>query len=395
MKLPLSWIRDYISFSASPEEISSQLTMQGLEIDAIHQIKEIEGIIIGEVISCTKHPNADKLSVCRVNTGDRELQVVCGAPNVLAGIKVALATVGTQFPQGLKIQKAKLRGMESEGMICSEKELGLSEDASGIMILPPEAETGKPFWDQIPKKEAVLEVAITPNRGDCLCMIGLAREIAAIGGEKVKYPEISLKGSAVSSADKIKIIIHEPEACPRYVGKYFSNIKIGHSPDWMAQRLTEAGMRPINNVVDITNYVMLETGQPLHAFDYRKLAKTEINIRLAKKDEKFMTLDNKERTLNREHLLICDGEKAVALAGIMGGLCSEVDENTTEILLESAYFNPVTVRIGAKKLGLSSEAAYRFERGTDPNGCAKAADRAAELLEKYAHAKIAKDSVDV
>ena len=414
MKLPLSWVRDYVEISAPVEEIAHRLTMCGLEVEKIDRVEQVAGVIIGNVVDCGKHPNADKLSICKVNTGQDTISIVCGAPNVKKGIKVPVALVGTKLSNGMVIKKAKIRGLESNGMICSEKELEISEESSGIMILPDSCKTGSSLWQEIPSREPVLEIAITPNRGDCLSIIGLARELAAVyntkselsgqssastklmpGKHKVKYPVINLKETEINTLEKIKIEIEDIKQCPRYVGRYLKNIKFGHSPEWMQQRLLEAGMRPINNIVDITNYVMLETGQPLHAFDYKKLEKGEIHIRLASENEKFTTLDDKEHNLSKQHLLICDANKPVAIAGIMGGKDSEVDETTTEILLESAHFNPVTIRIGAKKLGISTESSFRFERVVDPNGCARAADRAAELMAMYCNAEIGKGCVDV
>ncbi len=396
MKLPISWVRDFIDFDASVDGIADNLTMAGLEIDDIIDLTPIDGVVVAEVTECVKHPNADKLSVCKVNTAtEKDIPVVCGAPNVRAGIKVPLATVGTVFDSSFKIKEAKLRGVLSKGMICSEKELGISDDNKGIMVLPDEYKIGNSLWDELPKQEPILDVAITPNRGDCLSIIGLAREMAVFLDKKVEVPSVSLKGSEVKTSDKIKVNNNDVVSCPRYTARYIKNITVGDSPLWMQNRLKDAGMRPVNNIVDITNYVMLETGQPLHAFDYKKIQGQEINIRKAFDSEKFETLDGKERKLNSEHLLICDKEKPIALAGIMGGKYSEVSDTTNEIILESAHFDPVVVRVGAKKLGISTEASYRFERYVDPNIALFASDRACELFEKYCGASVAGDVVDL
>ncbi len=393
MKLPIEWVREYVAVPGDVDELAHRLTMAGLEIEDVERVDPIPGIIVAQVIHCEKHPNSDHLSICKVNTGTAEIPIVCGAPNVRTGIKVALATLGTRIGD-MEIRKAKIRGAVSEGMLCSERELGLSEDHAGILILPESYEVGRDFYSQFPVPDPVLTVAITPNRGDCLSMFGLARDIGALYRTPMKIPQVSLKDDGSASAEKIRISLHNPEHCPRYVGRYLSNVRIGPSPDWMVRRLKQAGMRSINNVVDITNYVMLETGQPLHAFDYKKIEKSEINVRLAKEGESFTTLDGKDHKLSAKHLLICDGVRPVALAGIMGGACSEVDDSTTEILLESAHFNSVTIRIGAKLLGISTEASYRFERGVDPQGCLYAADRTAELMVRYAGAQIAGKAVD-
>lgn len=395
MKLPLSWVRDYVDLKDAPREIADRLTMAGLEIEGMDEVVPIPGVVVGEVKACKKHPNADKLSVCEVDDGNQVLQIVCGAPNVKAGIKVPLATIGTCFPGGFEIKKTKLRGEESCGMICSDRELGLSDEHTGIKILPETYQTGKDFWEELPKREPVLEVAITPNRGDCLSIMGLARELAAIYPQQMKPLPIDVKTSGGKSSDKISIKIENEAACPRYVGQYIADVRIGPSPEWLARRLTEAGMRPINNIVDITNYVMLETGQPLHAFDYGKIKKGEVNVRSARKDEKFTTLDGKEHQLSPDNLLICNHGQPIALAGVMGGLESEVDANTTEILLESAHFDPVTIRKSAKAAGVKTESSYRFERGVDPNICGKAALRAAQLMAELAGGAVAEGVVDI
>lgn len=397
MKISLNWLREYVDFNLSIDEIVHQLTMAGLEVEAVHQLKPtFHGIVAGDVISKEKHPNADKLSVCRVNVGSETLQIVCGAPNVAAGQRVPIAMIGAELKGNFKIKPVKLRGIESHGMICSERELDLSESHDGIMVLDPQKfELGVDVANKLVPEDTVIEVNVTPNRPDCLSHIGVARELAAISNSKLKKPIIRIQESQNSIGDFISVKINDETACPRYVGRLIQNVQIAPSPEWMKNRLEAVGVRSINNIVDITNYVLMETGQPLHAFDYDKLDSQEIIIRKAKEGETFQTLDNKEHTLKTDDLLICDGPKGVALAGIMGGANSEISDQTVNIFLESAYFDPMTIRKSAKRLGMSTEASQRFERGADPENTIYAADRAAQLFCELANGSLAKNVADV
>jgi phenylalanyl-tRNA synthetase beta chain len=407
MKVPLSWLREYVEINEPVRQVADRLTFAGIEVEAIHTIgSACDGIVVGEVRDVQKHPNADKLTVCRVFDGRQELQVVCGAPNVKAGGKYPFAPAGVTMPDGtLKIKAARLRGVESSGMLCSEVELLLSEDHSGLMTLDPKWAAGTPLAAVIGPPDTVFELEITPNRPDLLSLIGIARELAAIYGHALKMPDLGgLHAPALGETlrrDRPKaeftkhITVEDPDGCPRYTARFLANIRIGPSPDWMQQRLQRAGVRAINNVVDITNYVMLETGQPLHAFDQVLLAGGCVAVRRARAGEKMVTLDGVERDLTPDDLLITDAERPVALAGIMGGAGSEVRGETTSVLLESACFKPTVVRTTSRRLGLSTESSYRFERGVDIGGAEWASRRAAQLMAEFAGALVAEDAIDV
>ncbi|ACL69321.1 phenylalanine--tRNA ligase subunit beta [Halothermothrix orenii] len=397
MRVPVNWLKSYIDFQYSPQELADKLTMLGLEVEGIEYMGEgLEGIIVGEIKKVKPHPNADKLVICEVDTGQELLQIITGAPNVKEGIKVPVAPVGVTLPGGLKIKKARLRGENSYGMICSIDELGLSEKrASGIMILDEDAEVGTDIIDYLHLDEYVLKLDLTPNYARCLGLLGIAREIKSVLGNEIKKPDTDLVESESESIENyISIEVEDKDLCPRYTGRVIKNIKIGPSPRWMQARLRAAGIRPINNIVDITNYVMLEYNQPLHAFDYDKIDK-KIIVRRGKEQEKLITLDNKERELDEEVLVIADTEKALGLAGVMGGANSEVCDDTTTVFLESAYFNPVNIRKTAKKFALPSEASHRFEREVDIEGVIAASNRAAYLMQKYAGGEIVRGIVDV
>lgn len=399
MKISLNWIQNFINLDGIPtDQIVAKLTMSGLEVEEIiDQRKMYENFIVGEVIEKTKHPNADKLSLCKVNTGSLNLDVVCGAPNVEQGQKIVLATEGAVVPQsGFKIKKTKIRGVESNGMICSEAELNLSNDHSGIIVLPENAVVGMSISNALNLDDVILEIAITPNRPDALSQIGVARDIAAIFGLEVQTPtqekEIS---SGISINDLASIEVLDIENCPRYSAKVIQNVEVKESPEWLKTKVEAVGLRSINNIVDVTNFILFELGQPLHAFDLDNLSGKKIIVKKAGENNKFTTLDSKERTLLSDTLLICDGEKGVAIAGVMGGENSEVTKSTKNILLESAYFNPVSIRKTAKSLGLSTDASYRFERGTDPNITVFAVNRAAQLIQQVAGGTIAEGLIDV
>ena len=401
MKFTLNWLKDYIDFDLSPEELSDRLTMAGLEVeDVIYQGKGLENIVTAQITELTPHPNAEKLSLCKVTDAENNYDIVCGAANMKAGDKVALAKIGAKLPpgpkfaEGLKIKKTKIRGEVSEGMLCAENELGLGEESDGIIILSESANVGSEIVDELGLNDVVFEVGITPNRPDCLSVIGVAREVAALTGKTVKHPDLKIaeEGEDINNVAKVELL--DPEKCPRYSCRVIKNVKIGPSPAWLKRRLESSDIRSINNVVDITNFVLLEFGQPLHAFDYNLLEENKIVVRAAKDGEIIKTLDGIERKLTPSDLLICDGKKPVALAGVMGGASTEVSENTKDVLLESAYFDPVTIRRTSKATGLRSESSYRFERGVDPNSIVKALNRAAELMRELTDGEIATGVID-
>jgi phenylalanyl-tRNA synthetase beta chain len=398
LKVSLNWLADYIDLKGiSVDEIVQRLTMSGLEVeDFINQREIYKDFVVGFVKEKKKHPNADKLSVCIVNDGLNDLQVVCGAPNVEAGQKIVFAPVGCTIPKGnFTLSKAKIRGVESFGMICAEDELELSDDHSGIMILNPELKEGTPVTEALFLNDVIIEVAITPNRPDALSHIGIARDLSALFNREMKviFPQTKESKTAVTSFASVEIL--DQVNCPRYVAKVVRNVEIKDSPEWMKKRLTNIGLRPINNLVDVTNYVMAEFGQPLHAFDLKLLAKNKIVVRSTTEKSKFTTLDSKERELPAGTLMICDGEKEVAIAGVMGGENSEIKADTKDILIESAYFNPSSIRRTSKSLMLSTESSYRFERGVDPSGTRAAAERAAQLIAEVSGGEILNGVIDV
>jgi len=396
MRISLEWLRDYVDFNDSAEELADRLTMTSLEsVTTLEKSEFLESVVIGKVNAVEPHPNADKLQVCMVDLGEREdSQIICGAPNVAAGQKVPVIVPGTVIPSGDKIGSVKLRGVKSYGMIASERELGLSDAHAGIMVLRDDAKVGDSFWNYLEKYWDGLDVEITPNRPDGMSHIGIAREVAWLNDTTLKKPEIQIEESDESVEAIAKVIIHDKERCPRYAARVVKNVKIAPSPLWLQQRLAAVGLRPINNVVDLSNYVLMETGHPLHTFDYDKLAEHTIEVRTAKDGEQFTTLDGKKRELNAETLLICDAKDPVAIAGIMGGENSEVSDDTVNVLIESAYFDPVTIRRGSKFLGLSTEASKRFERGADPNGVLYALNRLTQLIQELAEGEVAAGILD-
>ncbi|MFP4662026.1 MAG: phenylalanine--tRNA ligase subunit beta [Halanaerobiales bacterium] len=398
MRVSYKWLQEYIDFSYSPEELDHVLTMAGMEVDEIEYMGAgIEEIVIGEILKIRAHPNADKLVICEVDTGDELLNIVTGAPNVEEGAMVPVARVGVTLPNGMEIKAAKLRGEPSYGMLCSIDELGLSKErASGIMILDERAEKGMKLIEYLDMDDYILKLDLTPNYARCLGMLGIAREMEALQDDKeVIYPDINIKEKGQDIDEMVEVEVKDPDLCPRYTGRIIKDVKIGPSPLWMQKRLTAAGIRPINNIVDITNYVLMEYNQPLHAFDFDKITDQKIIVRRAEEGEKHLTLDNQERTLDNEILVIADPEKAVGLAGVMGGANSEVTEETTTIFLESAYFNPVNIRKTSKKLGLPSEASHRFERGIDIENVIEAGNRAAYLMQEYAEGTVLPGVIDV
>ncbi|MCU7492479.1 MAG: phenylalanine--tRNA ligase subunit beta [Ignavibacteria bacterium] len=398
MKISLNWLKDYVDLEGiASSEIIDKLTISGLEVEDVEEKgAEFDNIVVGFVKEKKKHPNADKLSVCAVSTGAEEFNVVCGAPNVQAGQKVAFAKIGAVIPEGgFKITKAKLRGEVSMGMICSEKELGLSDDHSGIMVLDNGFEPGTPLKEALGLDDTVIEVAITPNRPDALSHIGVARDLAAIFNRKVKLPEVNVAEAGERIEKLASVEIQDNAGCPRYTARVIRNVNVKESPNWLKKKLTSVGLRPINNIVDVTNFILHELGQPLHAFDLDRLEGQKIVVRRASDGETFTTLDSKERKLTSNDLMICDAEKPVAIAGVMGGENSEVTNATKNILLESAYFNPSSIRKTSKSLILSTDASYRYERGTDPNITPYAANRAMQLMAELAGGEVQTGTIDV
>ncbi len=390
MRLPLSWLAEFIDLP-SDRALADRLAMAGFEDVVVEATgPDLSAIAVGLVVSCDRHPNADRLSVCRVDVGDGAPRtIVCGAPNVAAGQKVAVALPGTELPGGLKIKKSKLRGVESEGMICSRRELALGEEAEGIWVLDPGARVGAPLPDAAPVGERVLELGITPNRGDTASLLGVAREVRALFGGALRMPPTDSVESGQPARSAIAISIDARDDCFHYVGRIVRGVRVGPSPATLRARLEAAGFRGVNNVVDATNAVMLELGQPLHAFDLAKIAGGQIRVRRAAPGEAIATLDGQTRALDPADLVIADAQRAVAIAGVMGGAESEVSEATTDVLIESAHFHPTAVRLAARRHGLHSEASYRFERGVDRAGIARAADRAARLLAELAGGTVA------
>ena len=395
MLVSLKWLQDYIDVDLTPEEIAGKLTMAGLEVDSIEQVSPgFSGVVVAKILSVSPHPNADKLSLCQVSTGDQTFPVVCGAKNIHAGDTVPLATVGATIPGGYTIKSSKLRGELSEGMLCSEEELGIGDDATGIMMLPDTLSLGEDLAVALDLEDVTFEISVTPNRSDCLSIIGIAREIAAMTGTRVRYPRIDFEEHGEDIDTLTSVTILHPDLCPRYTARMIRDIEIRPSPAWMRMRLEAVGLRAINNVVDVTNFVMMELGQPLHAFDFRSLREGRIVVRGADEGERFISLDEKTRTLRADTLMICDGVGPVAVAGIMGGLDSEVEDDTTDILLESAYFNPSSIRRSSRLLGMGTDAAYRFERGIDPEGVVRALDRAAQLMADLSGGSICTGYID-
>lgn len=396
MKIPLSWLKEYVDYDDTPEGLADKLTFSGVEVEGIATIGGgVVGVVVGEVRAIERHPDADKLTLCKVNYGgDAEMTVVCGAPNVAVGGKYPFAPLGTKLPCGITIAKRKVRGVVSEGMLCAEDELGLSDDHTGLMELDAQWAPGTPLAEVLGPPETVMEVEITPNRPDCLSLLGIAREVAALYGTKVNVPDTTLKEVHPAVEKATSVVIEDLEDCPRYIARVLKNVKVAPSPDWMQRRLTAAGVRPINNIVDITNYVMLECGQPLHAFDQTLLTEGRIVVRHPKPGEKITTLDGVVRDLEPEMLVIADARRAMALAGVMGGEDSGINDSTTTVLLESASFRPASVRATSKKLDMLTEASYRFMRGVDAELADFGSRRAAKFMVELAGADLLMGAVD-
>lgn len=402
MNLPMSWLNDYMDINVTPKEYSDRMTMSGSKVEGFENMGEnVQNVVAGKVLTCEDHPDSDHLHVCTVDAGTGEiLQIVCGAPNVKAGIIVPTALVGATLPDG-KIKKGKLRGVESFGMLCSHDELGITEDMLGyepeygILILPDDTPVGKDIRDIFGMNETVVEFEITSNRPDCFSIIGLARETAATFDKKFTIPEVKFTEGGENIADTISVDVLDKDKCQRYCARMVKNVKIGPSPSWMQERLRACGVRPINNIVDITNYVLLEYGQPMHAFDLRDLEDNKIIVRRAENGEVIKTLDEQDRTLTNDDLVIADGKKAVAIAGVMGGFNSEVKNDTTTVIFESATFEASSVRLTAQRVGLRTEASSRYEKGLDYNNTVPAVERACQLVEELGCGENTSGMIDV
>ena len=399
MKISLNWLKQYVDTDLPPKEVARRLTMAGSEVKGLQVIGENwEGIVVGRITAVNPHPNADRLTLVTIDLGGNEETVVCGSPNVAAGAKIAYAPVGARLinPQTGKqetLKSAKIRGVVSRGMACSEKELGISEDHTGILILPELVEVGRPLADYL--GDVIFNMDVTPNRPDCLSIIGLAREVAALTAQTVHLPDASYEEIEPPVEEQVSIEIDAPDLCPRYCASLIKGISIGESPRWMQERLISYGMRPINNIVDVTNFVMLEYGQPLHSFDYEKLKGRKIIVRRAGEGEEIVSLDGVERVLGGNMLVIADAERAVAVAGVMGGANSEVTEETTSILLEAASFNPRSIHYTGRTLDMPSEACMRFERGISPELTMPAIERATQLMAELGGGQVAGGIIDV
>ena len=397
MKIPLSWLKEYVDIDLPVEELVDKLVFSGIEVEGVEKVGGAPaGVVVARVLDVANHPNSDHLHLCTVDYGAPERPViVCGAPNVEAGGTYPFAPLGTELPGGFKIEKRKVRGVESCGMLCAADELGIGSDHSGLMVLDPSLVPGTPLTAVLGEPETVLELEITPNRPDELSLVGVAREVSALTGAPLRLPDDSLREDGGPVDAETRVEVEDTADCPRYSARVLKGVRVGPSPDWMKRRLEAAGIRSINNVVDITNYVMLETGQPLHAFDKARLAEGRIVVRHPRDGETITTLDGTERPLSPEMLVICDAEKPLAVAGVMGGEYSGIADTTTEVLLESASFRAAAIRSTSKKLGLQTDSAYRYMRGVGPDAVPLGSRRAARLLVELAGATLCKGAVDM
>ncbi len=400
MKISLKWLQDYVDvreFLDKPKELGGLLTAAGLEVEGIeNRAQSFDKVVVGHILEKGRHPNADRLSLCQVTTGTGVVhQIVCGAQNHNKDDRVVVALPGAVLPGNFEIKTAKVRDVESGGMLCSEKELGLESESEGILVLPADAPIGRPFAEYMGFDDVVFDIKVTPNRADCLSHFGLAREIGAILGRPVEMKIESLVESGDSTRRMAGLEVSEPELCPRYCGRGVSGVKVGPSPEWMRKRLESVGLNSINNVVDVTNYVMLELGQPLHAFDARELKGSKISVRKADAGETFITLDGTEVQLTGQELTIRDGERAVAIAGVVGGLDSGIKDDTRDVFIESAYFQPTAVRRTLRRFGIDTDSSYRFSRGTNPEAVPLALNRAAQLIQQVAGGDICSEPYDV
>jgi len=399
MKVSLNWIKQYVDISLPAKEVADRLTMAGNEVKGLQVIGEDwEGIVVGRITAVNPHPNADRLTLVTIDHGSGEETVVCGAPNVAVGARVAYAPVGARLVDPhtgelATLKSARIRGVVSSGMACSEKELGISEEHEGILVLPEDVEVGRPLADYL--GDVILNMDVTPNRPDCLSMVGIAREVAALTGQSVRLPDDAYPESDIAIKDRASVEITAPDLCPRYCASLITGVTVAESPRWMQERLISYGMRPINNIVDVTNFVMLEYGQPLHAFDYEEITGQKIIVRRAGEGEVIVSLDGVERVLSGDMLVIADAERAVAVAGVMGGANSEVSGFTTTILLEAASFNPRSIHYTGRTLEMPSEACMRFERGISPGLTMPALRRATQLIAELGGGQVAKGIIDV
>lgn len=401
MKAPIDWLKDYVDINVSPKEFADAMTMSGSKVEGIEvQGEDITKVVVGKILSVEKHPDADKLQVTKVDVGSEVIQIVTGAQNISVGDYIPVALVGSTLPGDKKISKGKLRGIESYGMMCSIEELGLTRDdcpdapEDGIYILPKEEELGKDIKEVLGLNQKVIEFEITSNRPDCLSIIGLAREAAVTLKTEFKKPALNLKEEGDDASQYISVEVKDAELCPRFAARVVKDVKIGPSPKWMKDRLKAAGVRPINNIVDITNYVMLEYGQPMHAYDIKDIKGSKIIVRRALDGEIIKTLDDQDRELDSSMLVIADEERAVGVAGVMGGANSEIKEDTKTIVFEAANFNGTSVRLTAKKLGMRTEASGRFEKGLDAENVEAAINRAAQLVEELGIGTVCKGMID-
>jgi len=396
MRVSLNWLRDFVDIERDPDQVAEDLTMLGLEIESVERMGEgIEQVVVGQVLTKEPHPDADKLTVCTTDIGaDKPLTIVCGATNFEVGDKVPTAVVGATLPGGFAIGKRKMRGIESQGMMCSASELGLGEDHDGLLVLSPEATIGEDIRSALGIDDVVYEIEVTPNRADWAGMIGVARELSALYRVPLRLPDATLKEKGQDASTLSSVTIDAPDLCPRYAGRVLTEVTVGPSPMWLAQRLLAAGQRPINNLVDVTNYILLETGHPLHAFDLDRLKGERIVVRSAKQGETIKSIDGETRKLDPEMLVIADESDPVAIAGVMGGFESEVTDETKRVFLESAWFNPVSVRKTARALNMQTDSSQRFQRGADPEMVEFAINRAARLMAETAGAVVAKGLLD-
>ena len=397
MRIPYSWLKEYIDLGLSPEELAEQLTHAGIEVDAVERLAELPArVVVGEIVSLAPHPGSSNLSIAAVDPGGGPaLQVVCGAPNIAAGQKVPLALPGAVLPGRGPIEAAEIRGVRSEGMLCSGEELGLELGSpDGILILDPDVKTGQPLGEALGLDDPILVLDLTPNRADCLGMLGVAYEVAALTGAAVKHPPASPPEGEEPTSEVLQVEVEEPSLCSRYTARVIDDIAVGPSPLWMQLRLLKAGLRPISNIVDITNYVMWEYGQPLHAFDFQLIRGGRIIVRRARPGEILVTLDGVERSLDEEVLVIADAAGPVALGGVMGGESSEIKPSTRRVLLEAALFNAANIRRTSRRYGIPSEASQRFERGVNPQWVAEASGRAALLMAQLAGGKVLRGLLD-
>ena len=402
MIFSLGWLSDYTKIDASPEELGEMLTMAGFELEVFEdKAKDLAEVLVVRINSIDDHPNADRLSICEVTDGERNYRVVCGAPNISQGDRVPFARAetclppSTVFPQGVEIKETEIRGESSEGMLCSASEMGLLGHEEGILILPQNAELGRSMAEELGYDGIIFEIGITPNRPDCMSVFGIAREVSGILGQRLESPVFSLQEQGDDIFSKAEVRVLDSEACPRYCCRLVEGVRIGPSPAWLRQRLEDSGVRSVNNVVDITNFVMLEQGQPLHAFDYDKLNNGLISVRKARNGEEIETLDGATKKLCVDDLLICSGDAPVALAGVMGGEKTAISDETVNILIESACFSPLGIRKTSKRTGIKSESSNRFEKGVDINNVLFSLDRAADLVNRIAGGSVATGAIDV